>query len=308
MTKTYTIETQTPLVTTFNGRSDDVTLTSADVTNVLGFTPIQWLEANNGSAFSTPPIASNTNAIAIGDNAKANSPNTISIGTNTSTNYTNDIAIGSGATANGVGVGAIAIGNLASANFGGTIAIGYPSAVANNNGAIAIGNSQANGVDSIAIGNSNANADYCTAIGFNATNYHVGSCVLSDGGSGSSRAFNGLFIQTTNNTATMLKDLAGITTGNMFGATGSMADVTVSLMAIDTTGVAYVLWNIQFVYNAIAGTLGPQTATLVDSLGTGSTWSYTITLGVSPSTVLIQVTGDPTLVVNWKAKVIVDGF
>ena len=86
-----------------------------------------WLTANAGDNFTTPPVATGLFSIALGDNATATALNTISIGRNAdaTTNASNAVAIGLNSTADGSS--SIAIGNGAdsgSISSGTTVAIG----------------------------------------------------------------------------------------------------------------------------------------------------------------------------------------
>jgi hypothetical protein len=142
---------------------------------------INWIHANNGLNFVTSPVASATDAIAIGNNSTVMSPDAISIGTNNDIriNAANSISVGKdnivleqaeNAIAIGFEVGknttnrpiqdpnVIAIGTRACAFTEDSIAIGYEAlAVGSINSplgscSIAIGDKSVAGNDSVVIG------------------------------------------------------------------------------------------------------------------------------------------------------------
>ncbi len=134
------------------------------------------LYKDNASS-ATTPVASGTNALALGNTAVASGENAFAIGSDTDATGLNSLALGKGAQA--VSTRCIAIGLNASAQADRSIAIGNNGNVANATYATAIGSgsvgsgSEAHGSGSVALSNARAGGSdsFAAVIGNNTTTY-----------------------------------------------------------------------------------------------------------------------------------------
>ena len=145
------------------GSGSDIALSSDGTSLLLDGTAIGGgggdpdLYRDNASS-ATTPVASGTNALAIGNTAVASGENSFAIGSDTDATGLNSLALGKGAQA--VSTRCIAIGLNASAQADRSIAIGNNGNVANATYATAIGSgsggsgSEAHGSGSVALSNS----------------------------------------------------------------------------------------------------------------------------------------------------------
>ena len=116
-----------------------------------------WIYANNGVDFTTPPSATGSNTIAIGDNASTSTGGgCIAIGQDTLASYASSVAIGTGSSTGAGSAYGIALGKGATIT-GGTaddcIAIGSDTAVSAGASIVIGKNSSATAVNQVVIGN-----------------------------------------------------------------------------------------------------------------------------------------------------------
>jgi len=240
-TGTYTSSGTTLSRTVSESSNSDAAINlSGSATVFIGATAedIPALYADNASG-ATAPVASGTNAVALGSGGRASGTDTLAFNNNFSSygaSATGAIALGYktraqgsyslaiGKNANSSGNGCISLGENSGATFNHSVAIGYGSYSLNNTHAVAIGYnsfSTGGGSYSLALMNSNSN-------GANSLAAQITNNTTSYGAQGANSIAIGQLAKATQANSIAIGDTATSTTANQIALGGTTDTVKIS--------------------------------------------------------------------------------